>query len=65
MNKFSIDKIEQLQKEVNNGNGLDCVNTILFFLKNKQENKAIICIQNEWDKISGYLPLYLYFKDFI
>lgn len=62
MNKV-ISDLKSLQKEVNNGRGINCVNTVIFFLESGEIEKAKACIINEWDKISGYPILSDYIKE--
>ena len=46
--------IQDLQQTINHGRGLNCIDTVLFFLQKNQTQKAVACIHNEWDKISAY-----------
>lgn len=53
--KFYLYKsLELLQKDKNNGRGVSCVQTIIFYLKNGERDKANAVVSNEWDKISCY-----------
>lgn len=49
-----IQMLEDAQTHVNKSKGLDCVNTIIFFLNKNDISKAKACTVNEWDKISAY-----------
>lgn len=49
--------LQMAQNSINHGRGLDCVDTIIFFLNRGEINKAIACARNEWDKISSYEEL--------
>lgn len=55
--------LKSLQKEVNGGRGINCVDTIIFFLENGETEKAKACTVNEWDKISGYPILADYIRE--
>lgn len=63
MDKNIIENLRLLQKKINNGRGISCVDTIIFFLENKKINEANACIINEWDKICGYPILEEYVKN--
>jgi hypothetical protein len=49
-----IDKLDELQSKENDGRGISCVKTILFFLRHNKIDEARACRQNEGDKINSY-----------
>lgn len=63
INETIIQHIQNIQKTINNGRGINCIETVLFFLQNNQTKKAIACIYNEWDKISAYTSMAQYLND--
>lgn len=48
------DKLEQMQKDKNEGRGIDCIRTLSLFLRYDRYESACAVVNNEWDKISSY-----------
>lgn len=55
----------KIQNKINCGKGIDCVNTILFFLSKDDVHKARVVAENEHDKISVYPELLNYLQEYI
>ena len=51
---FIAEKLENLEKEKNNGRGIQCVKTVITCLKKEKLDTAKAVVSNEWDKISSY-----------
>lgn len=51
---FLAEELEELEKGKNNGNGIQAVKTLIYFLKKGDYEKACAVANNEWDKISAY-----------
>ncbi len=43
-----------MQSEKNDGRGVDCVKTLIYYLRNNDWQRACAAANNEWDKISSY-----------
>lgn len=54
MQEILICRLQDLQSQLNQGRGLNCIDTVIFFLNKGDINKAKACVINEWDKISAY-----------
>ena len=57
-----ISELKNIQSTINCGRGINCVDTLIFFLENNSFDKAKCCIMNEWVKISAYPVLSEYVK---
>ena len=51
------DQIEAVQSELNGGRGVSAARTIVAYLRVNQKDKAIACVQNEYDKFESYPEL--------
>lgn len=62
---MNLEELEALEKTKNNGRGVSCVRTALFYLKQGEKYSAIAVCNNENDKISSYPDLKLGLFDLI
>ena len=62
---MNLEELEALEKTKNNGRGVSCVNTALFYLRQGDKQSAFAVCMNESDKISSYPDLKLGLFDLI
>ena len=55
--------IKELQKEINDGIGLSCVDTIVFFLTLENIREARNCVMNNWNEIRNYPEMANYLNE--
>lgn len=52
-----ISELEALQAAKNQDRGVDCVRTLITYLRKGNFYSAHLCAKNEWDKISSYTDI--------
>lgn len=58
-------QLELFQNKLNGGRGMNCIDTIIYFLKRNDLYNAYLVAENERDKITGcpYSDVVSYFQD--
>ena len=56
-------QLEEMNLKINEGMGVDCIKTLIMFLKNGEIDKAKACCFNEGDKISSWTEFFPLLKE--
>ena len=52
-----LNQLKELEKQKNDGRGVCCVRTVIFYLEKGHYDQALACCRNENDKIRNYADI--------
>ncbi|MDF2435479.1 MAG: hypothetical protein JWP44_5110 [Mucilaginibacter sp.] len=62
VNPLHIDELKELNKLQNDGRGVSCVNSIIYYLERQSYFDALTVIDNEFDKLRNYPAIVQWIK---